>query len=103
MNKVVRDGKVAVVHTKYHGAGWYSWSQIDEFLFDPTLIKMVEDKAEPEDIEKYVSSQPWVGDGYHQADQLTVSYVPQGLEFVILEYDGLEFIVLKNEITWVKA
>lgn len=103
MNKVIKDGKVAVVHTNFHGAGWYSWDPIDEFLFDPTLIKMVEDKAEPEDIENYVSSQPWVGGGFHRADSLTVSYIPQGQEFIVLEYDGLESIILKNDCTWVKA
>ena len=103
MNKVVRDGKVAVVHTNDHGAGWYSWNQIEEFLFDPTLVKMIEDKCDIEAITLYLSYQPWVGNGFINCENLTVSYVPQGLEFVVLEYDGLESIVVKNEITWTTA
>ena len=64
---------------------------------------MIEDKCDIEAITLYLSYQPWVGNGFINCENLTVSYVPQGLEFVVLEYDGLESIVVKNEITCTTA
>jgi hypothetical protein len=42
MNKVVRDGKVAVIYSPHYGAGWYSWHGIPELLFDPAVVAMIE-------------------------------------------------------------
>lgn len=42
MEKLVRDGKVAILYSKGYGAGWYSWHGIKELIFHPKLIEMVE-------------------------------------------------------------
>jgi len=43
MEKVIRDGKVAVLISDGFGAGWYSWSSNNEaLLFHPKLVEMVE-------------------------------------------------------------
>jgi hypothetical protein len=43
MNKLIRDGLVAVLYSPGFGAGWYSWnSEHPEILFDPALVELVE-------------------------------------------------------------
>ena len=44
MKKEIREGKVAVLVSPGYGAGWYSWHDIDELLFDPKVVKLVEKK-----------------------------------------------------------
>ena len=35
MNKLIRDGMVAVLYSPDYGSGWYTWNQDDpEILFD---------------------------------------------------------------------
>ena len=42
MDKVVRDGKVAVLISQGFGAGWYSWNSNEQLLFSPKIVEMVE-------------------------------------------------------------
>ena len=42
MNKLVRDGLIAVIVSPGHGAGWYSWHGIEELLFDPSIVAWIE-------------------------------------------------------------
>ena len=42
MEKVIRDGKVAVLYSPGYGAGWYSWHDIEDLLYDPAVVEMVE-------------------------------------------------------------
>ena len=43
MEKVIRDGKVAVLVSHGFGAGWYSWNtEHQQLLFHPKLVEMVE-------------------------------------------------------------
>lgn len=42
-NKVIRDGKVAVVYSPGFGDGWYTWNMdCPELLFDPIIVQCVE-------------------------------------------------------------
>jgi hypothetical protein len=44
MDKVIRDGQVAVLYSPGFGAGWYSWNrEMPELLFEPNLVAMIED------------------------------------------------------------
>jgi hypothetical protein len=45
MNKLVRDGKVAVLYSTGYGAGWYSWHGIEELLYDSVVVEMVNNSA----------------------------------------------------------
>ena len=62
MNKVIRDGKVAVLVSPGFGAGWSTWSYVGEedyrnfMLFDSTLVTMVEREDSVEAIESYVTA-----------------------------------------------
>jgi hypothetical protein len=75
MDKVIRDGKVAVLYSPGYGAGWFSWHGIEELLYDV--------------------------DGYFGgADDLEIEWVDVGREFRITEYDGSESIEYKDEVKW---
>ena len=104
--KVVRFGKVAVVYSPGHGAGWYSWHHIEELLFDPELVDMIEHSCTSEEIQQYcidkydTDSQInyWGG-----VDDLEIKWIPEGSIFRISEYDGAESIVFQDDDDWIVA
>ena len=42
MNKVIKDGKVAVLISYGYGAGFYTWGAPVETIFNPKLVELVE-------------------------------------------------------------
>lgn len=105
MEKVVRDGKVAVLISPGFGAGWSTWSGKEEsqiLLFEPDVVAWVEGgkKGEfPNLKEKYPG-----GDFYHGGvDELEIVWVPVGTKFRINEYDGSESIVVESDDYWIIA
>ena len=101
MEKKIKDGMVAVLYSPDFGAGWYSWHNIAELLFDPKVVDMVLEKTSTETIELYCRTV--YGDHYYAGSDLEVAWVPTGTEFVIDEYDGAETITFKDKVTWVTA
>ena len=105
MNKVIRDGKVAVIVSPGFGAGWSTWSYRGEedyrdfMLFDPTLVDMIERSESAETIETYVT---FVHPGTYcgGADDLTIQWLPVGTAFRIHEYDGSESVEIRDMIEW---
>ena len=78
MEKVIRDGKVAVLVSHGFGAGWYSWnSEHQELLFHPKLVEWVKENL---GIDIYAGG----------SDGLTIHWLPIGTAFEIDEYDGSE-------------
>jgi len=105
MNKVIRDGKVAVLVSPGYGAGWSTWAYAgdednrDFMLFDPTLVAMVERGDSVEAIESYVTAiHPHTYCG--GADDLTIEWLPVGTAFRIHEYDGSESLEIRDDIIW---
>jgi hypothetical protein len=102
MQKKTVDGKVAVLYSPGFGAGWYSWHDIEELLFDPKVVDMVLEKTSAETIELYCKTV--YGDHYYAGScDLEVAWVPTGTEFVIDDFDGNESITFKDKVTWVTA
>lgn len=103
MNKLVRDGKVAVIVSAGFGAGWYSWHNIPELLFDPDLVKMIEldwpDEMILKHVEKFYGKDTYFGG----VDGLHIVWVPEGEKFRIDEYDGAEALVLQKDDHWIVA
>jgi len=89
-DKVIRDGKVAVLYSPGFGAGWFSSNNDERLLFDPILVKLVEEgKGSTEEFEqrcKELNPAAYLG----AADDLEIKWVPQGTRFEIDEYDGSE-------------
>lgn len=92
--KVVRDGKVAVLYSPGFGAGWSTWSRenADILLFHPRLVDWVENGKQG-DLDALVKE--LTGDEYVYlggSDQLAIEWLPEGTHFYIHEYDGSESV-----------
>jgi hypothetical protein len=107
--RLIRDGKVAVLYSPGYGAGWSTWCQEDEqmrlsMLFDPQIADIVDrggpgwvDQAEAITRIKYPDAH--IGG---LAD-LEVQWLPVGTQFRVLEYDGFEQVEIESEIEWITA
>lgn len=104
MEKVVRDGKVAVVYHPSWGAGWYTWHYNLELLFSPQIVAMIEGGAGEDEFQLYMAGfEDLGGEGLHSLEELAIAWVDQGVEFIVHEYDGAESVMLKNEYKWITA
>ena len=102
MNKVIRDGYVAVLYSPGYGSGWYTWHNIPELIYDPTIVEMIE-QDRLNDIEEYCltnwPNMTYVGD----VEDLRISWIKEGRVFLIEEYDGNESIRFREDIDWLVA
>lgn len=103
-DKVERNGKVAVLISRGFGAGWYTWSDKDEYglrpLFDPELVEAVlaGDLAKMYEITKHKFPNL-----YGDIEDLDVVWVDKGSRFIISEYDGNESILIESRMPWITA
>jgi hypothetical protein len=102
MNKLVDNGKVAVLYSPGFGAGWSTWNQeVPEIMFDPAIVKFVETDQWAE-LNTYVTLKyPGLYTGGMK--DLAIAWVPEGTLFKINEYDGSESIDLKENDNWIIA
>lgn len=102
MDKVIKDGKVAVLYSPGFGSGWYTWNQeFPELIFSPAIVKLVEQEKFDE-LETYMELKyPEVFKGGMM--DLEIEWIPVGTEFRIHEYDGSENIELKEDLNWLTA
>jgi hypothetical protein len=101
MDRVIRDGHVAVIFSPEHGAGWYSWHGVEALIFDPSIVAWIE-AQEHEKILSYVTLR-YPGKYFGSIDDLSIQWIPVGTEFVIDEYDGSETIRFKERERWITA
>jgi len=104
MEKVIRDGLVAVVYSPGFGAGWYTWNkEHPELVFDPTIVEYVE-KQEKDKLLAYMGIKfPDLYVGISTIQDLEIAWVEEGVQFRIDEYDGNESIVTKDRDDWLVA
>jgi len=108
MQKVIRDGKVAVLYSPGYGGGWYNDHQIKELVFHPKLVELVEHNRHEEITEELImeilncseNDLPYMGGGMYQLD---IEWVDEGAVFRIDEYDGYENVVLLQDHNWLTA
>jgi len=105
MNKVYEGEFTKVLVSPGFGAGWSTWNyNIPELLFDPVIVRMVEDGTSAETIEAYCIAKYSSGYGYFGGSaDLEVVLVKTGSEFIVHEYDGSETLQLKDEMKWLQA
>jgi hypothetical protein len=102
MQKKTENGLVAVLYSPGFGAGWFTWHNVAELLFDPKVVDMVMEKTSAETIELYCKTV--YGDHYYGgASDLQVIWLPQDTQFIINEYDGNEILTTKDEMKWITA
>lgn len=89
--KVIRDGKVAVLVSPGYGAGWSTWADNAEAaVFDPETVEWVE-SGKPEDVFREKKDDWEERFGYLGGTRdLEIRWVPVGSRFYIEEYDGSE-------------
>lgn len=104
VEKVIRDGKVAVLYSPGYGAGWSSWCRGDvpeEFaIFDKSLVEAVERGDDAGKVglmltEKFGSA-PYMG-GWSDVE---IEWLPVGTQFRIDEYDGSESVVTVEKLSF---
>lgn len=100
MQKVIRDGNVAVIYSPGYGAGWSTWSVPEEGIFHPALVEAIERNASEDEIVEL--SKKLFGDEnyYGGAGNLCIEWIPVGTAFRIDEYDGAESIEYIDRISY---
>lgn len=105
MEKVVRDGKVAVLYSPGVGSGWYTWNtEHPGLLYDPTVVAWVE--AGQPGWDQRVALTQYLEDKYpgmhigSNIYKLQVAWLPIGTQFRITEHDGSEGIEVQQDLTW---
>lgn len=115
MEKVIRNGEVAVLTSAYPGRGWYTWDGIEELLFSPYIVNAIlstgsitmnyrdKDHRDIGDkidayLERYNNEHRII-----EVPELTINWISVGTEFYIQEYDGQETIMIKDNVKWIKA
>jgi len=104
MEKLIRDGKVAVLVSPGFGAGWSTWDHGAygaEMIFDSVLAAYV-DEGKMDEAKTYVAvrfPEAYTGG----LEDLVVQWIPVGTMFKINEYDGSESIELKEADQWMVA
>ena len=102
VDKLIDNGKVAVLYSPGFGAGWSTWNQeVPEILFDPAIVVFVE-KDQWAKLETYVRLKyPDIYKG--GIKDLAIAWVPEGTLFKVNESDGSESIELKDSDSWILA
>ena len=104
MNKLVRDGRVAVLYSPDYGAGWSTWAPAEireAVLFDPAMVELVE-QEKLEELQVYVTLKyPDIFCGGLR--DLQILWMPEGTQFVVNDYDGNESIQTRDSTDWYTA
>lgn len=109
-DRVVRDGRVAVLISPDFGAGWSTWADAEyqqAVLFDPWIVDiLLSDQYNTK--EKHDRIQAYCNLKYPNMylgglQNLTVEWVLEGIWFRVTEYDGNESIELKENNDWIQA
>jgi hypothetical protein len=100
MNKVIRDGKVAVLYSPGFGAGWSTCNDSD-YMFIPEIVKLVENQEHS----KIPSEMNRLGySGYYGgSDDLQIEWIPVGTKFMLDQYVVYESIEYYTENYWKEA
>ena len=83
MRKLIVDGKVAVLYSPDFGAGWSTWNELHpEILFDPAMVKLVENEQYDE-LATYVELKyPGIFTG--GLKKLQVEWIEEGKKFRVV-------------------
>ena len=106
MEKVIREGKVAVLYSPGFGSGWYTWNNPHkELLFHPKLVEMVESNKQDEIDEDWIKENLNIDNHIYcgGALDLRIGWLDEGTRFRVEDYDGSESIVIINDNTTIIA
>lgn len=102
MDRVIKDGMVAVLVSPGYGAGFHTWNDIPNLCFCPYIVNHIlngtEDEINESGIKKFynLAKDEWVST--LGLDAVVIEWLPQGTQFTIDEYDGKETIQYLSDI-----
>lgn len=102
MNKVIRDGMVAVLYSPGYGAGWSTWNtDHPDCLFDPEVVAWVEGGKK----DRIPDLEDRYGEYFYDGGigDLRIAWIEEGTLFRVEEYDGHESIVFAEDYKWFTA
>jgi len=100
--KVIKDGKVAVLYSPGFGAGWYTWNTDHrEILFHPKIVEMVEAGRRSEINDEWIKENLGLDIYTGGADGLKIEWLAEGTAFHVEEYDGAETIRTLDDLTFI--
>lgn len=106
-DKVIRDGKVAVIVSPGHGAGFSTWNPLHPGLaYEPLVIEWIENGKLISHRETLTLQLEHKYDGFIYCgglDDACIHWLPIGTRFIITEYDGSECLETQSEINWLVA
>jgi hypothetical protein len=98
MSKLIRDGRVAVLVSYDFGAGWSTWNDEEDMVFNARVALAVLKESDETPEQAAEAEYP---KAYHGGvDQLKVEWLPVGTAFKINEYDGSESLQLCEYTNW---
>lgn len=101
MNKVIRDGKVAVLYSPRLGGGWYTWNtEHPEMVFHPRIVEWVENGKQG-DIDDLIDDILGEDNDFYSGGghNLKIEWLYEGTNFIIQEYEGNEWIETPESLT----
>lgn len=100
MEKVIRDGMVAIIISPGYGAGWQTWNKEHiELLFSPKIVEMIELKKCKEIDQDWIAENLGITGVYcGGAENLEIIWLPIGTKFRLDEYDGYESITTEKNL-----
>jgi len=99
MDKVFKNGQIAVAISTGFGGGWSTWNS-DISPFEPKVIEMILDDKQGEISEEWCEKHLGIKQVYcGGASQLEIEWIPEGVSFSINEYDGSESTYRSDELT----
>lgn len=100
--KLIRDGKVAVLYSPGYGAGWSTWNGHEAaHMFNPRLVKAVLGESGEKPID--VAEQEFPESYHGGVEQLEVEWIKEGQAFRINEYDGSESVDWLGSVDYLTA
>lgn len=98
IDKVIRNGKVAVLYSPDFGAGWSTWAHNPEnkeqMIFCPALVLALEKGENLKDVAEQLFPNEYFGG----LDDLKICWLDEGDRFWISEYDGSERVELIDQM-----
>ena len=103
VEKFTRDGMVAVLISPGFGARWSTWNSQDNeiLLFDKTLGEFVMAGSDAGVVEDYINS-VFLDDEVFMSgwEDVSLRWVDEGTHFIVHEYDGSEYIQVRDDVDW---
>ena len=103
MDKYIRGGNlVGILYSPGFGAGWSTWNpEYPDMAFDPGMIDLIANN-EWDKAQTYATLK-WPEASLEGFKNLSVTWLPQGTRFRVVEYDGAETIEIRDKIDWSTA